>query len=529
MSRAWRITALTLGLVITAGTTAQAKETVTFTKDVAPILYQNCVSCHRPGEVAPMALRTYDEVRPWAKAIRDVVSSRKMPPWFADPNHGTWANDARLTDEQVAVILNWVDNGSPRGNPDDLPELPHFPDGWQLGEPDFVIELPEIDVPATGPDYFPDLQVTVDIPEDRWVRAVEVRPGNRAVNHHVVLFAAGGGGAGMMNGGFFDVLAVWAVGTPPTQYPEGMGRWVRKGQRLMTNMHYHPNGQPAKDQTNVGLYFGKGELKKEITAALAGDMTFQIPARAKDYELRSSYFIDQDIHVVSFFPHMHLRGKSMSLTAHYPNGRQEVLLNVPQYDFNWQLFYYPKELKPLPKGTRVDIVAKYDNSADNPNNPDPDRPVGFGVQTTDEMMFGLFEFVAAEGVRPKPVSDESRVNALLSSLPRDEVYAVNLNFLGRSTPTALHLPRQGDGAWYIPLMRQFITVAVKNIRWDGDNVQFDFALRFGQIGGDFTAKGAVAEDGRLTAEIILPGGAPGLLPFRQFEGTRPAQTAAKAQ
>jgi hypothetical protein len=195
--------------------------------------------------------------------------------------------------------------------------------------------------------------------------------------------------------GMFDVLGVWAVGTPPTVYPEGTGRWVRKGQMLRTNLHYHPNGTPQVDRTRVGLYFGKGELKKEVAAALAGNVTFSIPPNAPNFELRSVYMVDQDINIVSFFPHMHLRGKDMKMTATFPDGRQQTLLNVPAYDFNWQLFYYPKTTVPLPRGTRVDLVAHYDNSAANKHNPDPSKAVTFGeASTTSEMMFGMFEFTA---------------------------------------------------------------------------------------------------------------------------------------
>ena len=203
--------------------------------------------------------------------------------------------------------------------------------------------------------------------------------------------------------GFFDVLGVWAVGTPPTVYPEGTGRWVRKGQALRTNLHYHPNGTAQTDRTRIGLYFGKGELKKEVVAALAGNITFSIPPNASNFELRGVYVVDQDINVVSLFPHMHLRGKDMKMTATYPNGKQETLLNVPAYDFSWQLFYYPKTRIKLPKGTRVDLVAHYDNSAANKNNPDPTKAVTFGEASTSEMMFGMFEFTADGGREPEAV------------------------------------------------------------------------------------------------------------------------------
>ena len=335
---------------------ATAAAPVTFAKDVAPILFSNCISCHRPGEVAPMSLRTYDEVRPWARSIKQKVQNREMPPWFADPAHGTFKNDARLSDKQIDTIVKWVDAGAPRGNPADEPTIPALPEGWQLGEPDYIITLPTIEVPADGKDIFPTPNITIDIPADRWIRALEIRPSNREVTHHSVLFLAG---ANVGQSGFIDVLGVWAVGTNATEYPEGVGRWIRKGQQLRTNLHYHPNGKAQADTTRVGLYFGRGELKKEVASAVAGDVAFRIPAGAKNHEMRALFPLDQDINIVSYFPHMHFRGKDMTLTALLPDGRKQTLLSVPSYDFNWQLYYYPTAPVALPRGTIVEAVAHY--------------------------------------------------------------------------------------------------------------------------------------------------------------------------
>ena len=383
-------------------------ETTTFTRDVAPILNAKCVTCHRPGEVAPMALLTYQDARPYARAIKEKVASRQMPPWFADKSAGTFANDPSLTDKEIATITRWVDAGAPQGDPSDMPTPPQFTDGWQLGEPDQIIELPEVQIPADGGDYFPTPNIALDLKEDRWIRAIEIRPSNRQVTHHSVIFSAN---VDMMAAtGTFDVLGVWAVGTPATVYPEGSGRWIRKGQTLRTNLHYHPNGTPQTDRTRIGLYFGKGELKKEVVAALAGNVLFTIPANAPNHELHAVYVADQDINIVSFFPHMHLRGRDMTMTATFPGGRQETLLKVPAYDFNWQLFYYPKQRVALPRGTRLDLVAHYDNSAANQHNPDPTKPVRFGEASTAEMMFGMFEFTADAGVSPKPSTERSRID-----------------------------------------------------------------------------------------------------------------------
>ncbi|HIE93808.1 MAG TPA: hypothetical protein EYQ83_13430, partial [Acidobacteria bacterium] len=312
---------------------AAAQTEVTFTRDVAPILYENCVSCHRPGELAPMALRSYDEVRPWARGIKDKVTSGEMPPWFADARHGFFKNDTRLLPDEIDTIARWVDAGAPRGDQSDLPEPPTFIDGWQLGEPDLIVTLPEVNVPAEGEDYYPDLSHTLDLAEKRWIRAIEVRPSNRKVTHHSVIFTSSGGAQDRgIESGFFDVLAVWSVGTNPHEFPEGMGRWVYPNQRWRVNAHYHPAGTPETDSTQIGLYFGEGEMQKEVMAALSGTMSFEIPANASNHEVRSSYIIDQDVSVISFFPHMHVRGVDMDLIANYPNGERRSLINVPKYD-----------------------------------------------------------------------------------------------------------------------------------------------------------------------------------------------------
>lgn len=506
-------------LSVEAQSPPRAAAAPTFAKDIAPIFYANCITCHRPGEVAPMSLRTYDEVRPWARSIRQKVSTRQMPPWFADPAHGAFANDARLSQPQIDTIVKWVDAGAPQGNPVDAPKLPTFTDGWQLGEPDYIITLPRIEIPAEGKDIFPTPNITIDIPEDRWVRAVEIRPSNREVTHHTVLFMAGGIGGGMVSqSGFVDVLGVWAVGTPPTVYPDGVGRWVRKGQQLRTNLHYHPNGKPATDQTRVGLYFGKGELKKEVASAVAGDVTFRIPAGAKHHEMRGLFVIDQDIDVVSYFPHMHLRGKDMTLTAHLPDGRKQTLLSVPNYDFNWQLYYFAKAPVPLPSGTIVEAVAHYDNSADNPHNPDPTRDVTFGEQSTDEMMFGVFDFTPKDGVSPTPTTPEKRMDVLATTFPKGSAYRTEVTVL-RPIPAVLHLPRSGEGAFYLAQGRvQINRIPIKQITWNGDAFAFRMDAQFGPNARfTFDVKGTANGD-TITGEVTPVGVAKA--PFsRTFAGT----------
>ena len=540
-------------LVSGASSTASAQGDVTFTKDVAPIIFENCVSCHRPGQTAPMPLRSYAEVRPWARGIKEQVESGAMPPWFADARHGFFKNDMRLVQDEIDTITRWVDAGAPQGAPSDLPELPTFTDGWQLGEPDLIVNLNEITVPAVcegntegagglrsarlnaagaaeggssgagcvGGDYYPDLNHTLDIPEKRWIRAIEVKPSNRKVTHHSVIFTTGGAAQGASRSGFFDVLAVWSVGTNPHEFPEGSGRWVYPGQTWNINAHYHPTGEVETDRTQIGLYFGEGEMQKEVVAALAGTGGFEIPPHASNHEIRSSYIIDQDVHVISYFPHGHVRMTDMDLIANYPNGEKRSLINVPKYDFDLQLFYYPQQPVPLPAGTRLDIIAHYDNSAANPNNPDPNRAVGFGLETVDEMMFNVFEFIADEGVSPTPASDETRRDALLKSLPTGSAFSVELPFAmpfapATNLPTVLHLPKDGEGTWYIPMRGELLVFPAENITWDGNAYQFDMKLRLGPMQSDLVVSGEVDGDGAIQGTFEAQGNS--LSPLQAFEG-----------
>jgi hypothetical protein len=288
---------------------------------------------------------------------------------------------------------------------------------------------------------------------------------------------------------------------------------------ITANLHYHPNGTPTTDRTRIGFYFGKGELKKEVVTGVAGNITFQIPPQARRHELRGVYVADQDISIVSYFPHMHLRGTDMKMTATFPDGRKQVLLNVPAYDFNWQLFYYPTERVRIPRGTRVDVVAHYDNSSANRANPDPNRTVTFGETTADEMMFGTFEFIADEGVSPRPADDRMRMQTLLADRPKESTFVLTSPFILGPIVSGLYLPPSGEGAWYLAVRPGVvIDVPVRQLAWTGNAFKFQTELRAAGIGGRLAVSGEVGSDGSIKGAIQPIGR--GLAPFSSFSGMR---------
>jgi hypothetical protein len=396
------VIALTAVLMFaTAGKNAKTRS-VTFTKDVASILYKSCAECHRPGEIAPMSLLTYQEVRPWAKSIRERVVERSMPPWFADPKHGQWANDPRLTQAEIDTVAAWVDAGAPKGDDKDLPPMPKFTDGWTIGTPDVVLEMQEeYTVPADGTVPYLYFTIPTNFTEDKWIQALEIRPGNRSVVHHVIAYAqepgvnySNQGGEGELRRGRTHLGGITPNKTGIVLGPD-TARLIKKGSSIVFQMHYTTNGQVNKDRTKIGFVFAKGPGKKLLMTGNAANGRFAIPPGDPNYEVKSTRTFNEDVYLTSFMPHMHVRGKDFIYTATYPDGRTEVLLNVPRYDFNWQLTYLPKQPIRLPKGTRLDCVAHFDNSAKNKFNPDPTQTVRWGDQTWEEMMIGWYTYTRA--------------------------------------------------------------------------------------------------------------------------------------
>ena len=413
-----RVLAVALLLVPLAGAAAvpavrlvaagqQLTPVPTFSHDVAPILYENCVSCHRPGEIGPMPLVTYDEVRPWARAIARQVEDGQMPPWHADAPAGTFANERRLAPEQVATIAAWSAAGAPQGDPRDLPPPPQFVEGWTIGEPDLIVEMPEpYDVPARGVVDYQYFEAPVPLSEDRWIEAIEVHPGARRVVHHVIVYEREPGrsprprfaqqdpqiartrpGPGGPRRPLGYQLAAVATGTGPSVFPAGTARLLRAGATLTFQMHYTPNGTAEQDRTRIGFRFAKHPPLHELRPFNMVNGTFVIPPGAQDHRVEASARFTEDVTLYSMLPHTHLRGKRWEYTLTYPDGRSETVLRVPDYDFGWQTEYWFASPLRIPRGSVLHGVAWYDNSSANRNNPDPTVEVRWGDQTWEEMQF----------------------------------------------------------------------------------------------------------------------------------------------
>jgi hypothetical protein len=400
----------------------------TFSADVAPIVYAKCASCHRPGEVAPMSLITYKEVRPWAGAIREKVQSRVMPPWHADRRYGTFRNEQSLTQPEIDTIVNWARAGAPEGDPARLPKLPVFPQGWQIGTPDVVFDMPVVyQVPAKGEIEYQYFEVPTNFTEDRWMQAGEVRAGDRAHVHHIIVYvkeptpvqrptamsiraitpavsltsaapvaprppAPRPEAAPVVRRTGDQMLVNWAVGEDAPVFLPGMAKRIPKGSSLVFQVHYTTNGTPGTDRSRVGLIFAKEPPQREVRTGTIANAAFAIPPGAANHQIEAEATFTEDVNVWSMHPHMHLRGKDMTYTAIYPDGRREIVLSVPKFDFGWQTDYWLAKPLTLPKGAKLHVSAHYDNSPANRHNPDPAATVRWGDQTWEEMMIGFFTY-----------------------------------------------------------------------------------------------------------------------------------------
>jgi hypothetical protein len=389
---------------------------VTFNKEVLPILQKRCQDCHRPGEVAPFSMLNYKDARPWAKSIKAAVLSKKMPPWFADPSVGHFANDRSLSQSEIDTIVAWVDGGGLEGNAKDAPPPREFVQGWEMGKPDLVIKMPTaFPVPATGQLEYQYVILPTGLTEDKWVIAAEVRPGDRSVMHHVItqirepgstwmadkkpgeVFVPPRGAArgGQLNGGLVGYVPGQVI-RPASEGPH-RATLLKAGSDLVFQLHYTPNGKATTDQTEIGLIFAKEPPKEKLMGGNSALMRFAIPPGDPNYEMHAVSTVPYDCELVSMMPHAHLRGKSFEYSITRPDGTTEKVLSVPKYDFHWQLTYWLETPIHLPKGTKVELTGVYDNSPNNPNNPDPAKEVHWGEQTTEEMMMGYFSVVVDPG------------------------------------------------------------------------------------------------------------------------------------
>lgn len=380
------------------GRTKQVAEQgeITYTKHIAPIFNSRCVTCHREGEIAPFTLTSYDDTQGWEDTILEVIGNNRMPPWSANPAHGEFANDARLSEQEKELIEQWVDGGMPEGDPSDLPDPPVFTTGWQIGEPDQVIQMRDkpFDVPAEGVVDYQRFVIDPGWDEDKYVVACEARPQNRAVVHHILVYVIPPGGRDI---DLRKVLVGYAPGSTPVDLDDGVAIHAEAGSKLLFEMHYTPNGTAQSDLSYIGVKFtDKANVKKELEGAIAVETKFRIPPGKSDHVVTAKHTVRRDVELLGMTPHMHLRGKAFRYTAHFPDGKEEILLDVPAYDFNWQMKYILKEPRKLPRGTVVHCRAVFDNSEYNLSNPDPSKTVGWGDQSWNEMMIGFMDVVKAD-------------------------------------------------------------------------------------------------------------------------------------
>jgi hypothetical protein len=400
-----------------------ATNSVNFYKDVLPVLQKDCQSCHRPGEAAPMSFLSYDSTRPWAKAIKTAVLSKKMPPWFADPHVGKFSNDRTLGQAEIDTLVAWADGGAEAGNPADGPKPLSWVEGWRIGKPDVVVKMPAaFSIPAKGTIDYQYVIIPTGFTEDKYVQQAEARPSDPSVVHHIIAFirepgnpwlrgmpkgvaftpreemqkaaAANGGkrqGGDGAGGGLGDMVAGYAPGTLPNIMKPGQAKLIPAGSDIVLQIHYTATGKPGTDTSEVGLIFSTTKPTERVLSLAATTTDFAIPPGDPNYRIDSKIKLEDDATLINLLPHMHFRGKDFEYRVIYPSGEKATLLDVPHYDFNWQLTYDLAKPLLLPKGTVIECTAHYDNSANNKYNPDPTKEVHYGEQTWEEMMFGFFD------------------------------------------------------------------------------------------------------------------------------------------
>ncbi|HEV3142800.1 MAG TPA: redoxin family protein [Gemmataceae bacterium] len=383
------------GCLISRGAKTKPATEITYTKHVAPILQARCQMCHRPNQVAPFSLLTYEDAKKHGPMIQEVTEQRRMPPWHADARYGHFANERRLSRAEIDTIAGWVAAGMPKGEDADQPKPVAWPKGWIHGEPDVIFEMPEeFDVPATGTVPYRSWMIDPKFTEDKWVQIAECRPGAAGVVHHAVVYINAPGQVGpVARDGTLSILVGWAPGDLGLVLPPGTALKVAKGSKFRLEMHYTPNGTAVKDRTAVGITFAKQPPRFELFQSEFANMAIVVKPNDPHYKAEATFRVRADARLVSLSPHMHWRGKDYYYEAIYPDGKKETILSVPRWDFNWQSVYRYQEPLKLPKGTKLHAVAHWDNTANNPLNPDPNKRVLFGLQSWEEMMVGYATYI----------------------------------------------------------------------------------------------------------------------------------------
>jgi hypothetical protein len=393
-----RVVAIAIALSALHSTAKANAQTPTWTEDIAPLMQDKCMNCHRPGEVAPMSLLTYNDARPWARSIQRMVEERIMPPWHADPQFGDFGNNRRMTQRQIDMITEWAAAGAPRGEGTWTP--PDYPEGWLLGgvlgEPDYVFEMTEPFTVSPGGD---DININITVPtthtEDIWVQAAEVRGNSRVMHHNVVSVR--------LPDGTPEPTGRLASATPGKQwdhFPDGAAKFIPAGSTMNFSLHYHPSNEQEDDVSRVAVWLVRKPITHAVYSSVVNDPDLVIPPHEDNYESVGEFVFRQDSEITLMKPHMHYRGKDMRYDLIYPDGRTETILSVPEYDMNWQISYELARPIPVPAGSRLRVVAHFDNSASNPWNPDPTVQVIWGDDSRDEMMEGWFDYRVA---LPEPV------------------------------------------------------------------------------------------------------------------------------
>ncbi len=414
---------------------------VTYNKDVAPVLFQRCAGCHRPGEVAPFSLLSYRDAAKRAGLIAELTSSRVMPPWKADSAAGHFADERLLTDAEVALIRQWADAGAAEGDAADLPPPPKFAAGWQLGEPDLVVKMVEpYTLAASGPDEYRCFVMPIEIPSGKYIKSIEYRPGNRKVVHHAVITSmphaqaaaklASGDGKSFLSGLappgrlLSGPLSIWTPGMEPHPMPGDLAvSWPDKAD-LVLQLHLHPSGMAEVEQSTLGIHLTDRKPSSRLVMSVLSNNKLDIPAGQADYEVKASRTLTNETTVFGVFPHMHLIGHSVWAEATLPDASKVPLISIRDWDFNWQYYYQYAQPVKLPAGSKIDVRWTYDNSAANPANPSsPPRRVTFGEETADEMAFLVFDLIATgpapAGNTPSPEAMARRAASAMKMLDKD--------------------------------------------------------------------------------------------------------------